>query len=58
MYIALKSFSGKISASKGAKLEINDKYIAKDLLNAGYIEEINETKKDITDKKAKEKSKK
>lgn len=37
-YIAIKGFSGLITMSKGEVKEINDKYIAEDLLKAGYIE--------------------
>ena len=40
MYKALKSFAGKVSMRKGEVKEINDKEIVKDLLNAGYIEEV------------------
>lgn len=53
MYKALKSFCGKVSMKKGETKDIDDKDVIKDLLNAGYIEEIkNESKKIIT--KAKE----
>ena len=47
MYIAKVSFSGKVVGVKGKKLDINDKNIAFDLLNAGYIEpiELKEVKK-------------
>lgn len=45
-YKALVSFSGLISAAKGETLELNDDYIAQDLLRAKYIEEVkNETKR-------------
>lgn len=44
MYKALVSFSGKLSMSKGQIREIEDKEIIKDLLNAGYIEEVKTTK--------------
>lgn len=40
MYEAIKSFSGVISMSCGEVAEINDDYIAKDLLRAGYIREV------------------
>lgn len=40
MYKALKSFSGKISMNKGQVREIADKEFAKNLLKAGYIEEV------------------
>ena len=46
MYKALKSFAGKVSMSKGEVKEINDKKIVKDLLNAGYIEEVKPEKKE------------
>ena len=57
MFKALKSFGGKISMKKGETKDINDENIAKDLLNAGYIEEI---KKDVEkiDTKVKEEVKK
>lgn len=52
MFKALKSFSGKVSMAKGQKKDIQDKEVIKDLLNAGYIEEIkeevkNEIKKEV-----------
>lgn len=40
MYRAKVSFSGVISMRKGEVREIKDKKIVKDLLNAGYIEEV------------------
>ena len=46
MYKALKSFAGKVSMRKGEVKEINDKEIVKDLLNAGYIEEVKPAKKE------------
>lgn len=46
MYKALKSFAGKVSMRKGEVKEINDKGIVKDLLNAGYIEEVKPEKKE------------
>ena len=39
-YKALKSFSGLVSMKKGDVKEIKDQEIVKDLLRAGYIEEI------------------
>lgn len=42
MFKALKSFSGKISMAKGQVKDIRDEAIIKDLLNAGYIEEVKE----------------
>lgn len=40
MYRAKISFSGLISMRKNEVREIKDKKIVKDLLNAGYIEEV------------------
>ena len=49
MYKALVSFSGLVTATKDQEIEIKDKYIIKDLLQAGYTEEIKkETSKEIT----------
>jgi hypothetical protein len=45
MFKALISFSGLISMTKGQVREIKDKEIIKDLLKAGYIEEVKSTKK-------------
>ncbi len=42
MYKALVSFSGLITMYKGEEREIEDKNIVKDLLQAKYIEEIQE----------------
>ena len=51
-YKALISFSGTVSAVKGDTVEIADKEVAKDLLNAKYIEEIKKpTPKTDTKKK-------
>lgn len=50
MFKALKSFCGKVSMKKGETKDINDKEIIKDLLNAGYIEEIKDETKKITTK--------
>ena len=44
MYRALIGFAGLITMKKGEVKEIKDKKIVKDLLNAGYIEEIKPTK--------------
>lgn len=44
MYKAVTSFSGVISMRKGEVREISDLFLVKDLLNAGYIEEIKEVK--------------
>lgn len=40
MYKALVSFSGLISMAVGEIREITDESIVKDLLKAGYIEEV------------------
>ena len=44
MYRANISFSGIISMKKGDVKEIKDKKIVKDLLKAGYIEEVKPVK--------------
>ena len=44
MYRALVGFSGLISMKKNEVRQIKDKAIVKDLLKAGYIEEIKPTK--------------
>lgn len=54
MYKALVSFSGLISMAEGEIKEITNKDIIKDLLNAGFIEEINISEK--VEKKARKKS--
>ncbi len=52
MYRALLSFTGKISMAMGDVKEIKDTSIAKDLLKAGYIEEIKEiVPEKVTEKK-------
>ena len=53
MFKALVSFGGIISMSKDEIREINDKNIAKDLLDAGYIEAVKSPRKP-TQKKLKE----
>lgn len=57
-YKALISFSGLISMSMGEVREITDQKIVNDLLNAGYIAEIRETKIEEKVKKAKKGGKK
>lgn len=42
-YRALVSFTGKISMSRDQVREISDRDIVKDLLNAGYVEEVAKT---------------
>ncbi len=54
MYKALKSFAGAVSMGKGDVKEINDKEIVKDLLNAGYIEEVKPAKKEKKEKQQEE----
>ena len=44
MYKALVGFSGLINMRKDEVREIKDKEIIKDLLKAGYIEEVKSTK--------------
>ena len=51
MYRALISFSGLVSAVAGQEIDIPEKWIAQDLLSAGYIEEISpEQEKQATKK--------
>ena len=54
-YKALVSFSGKVSMSVGEVKNIADVNIAKDLLRAGYIEEIKPAEKADTAKAPKTK---
>ena len=55
MFKALKSFSGiKLSMFEGEVRDISDKDIVKDLLNAGYIEQVETAKKETKKKEAKE----
>lgn len=56
-YRALISFSGNITMAMGEVREIDNKGIANDLLNAGYIEELKETKIKIKEPNKKIKSK-
>lgn len=44
MYKALKSFSGAISMAEGEVKDISNKLIIKDLVEAGYIEEVKPAK--------------
>ena len=55
MYKALKSFCGKLTMNKGQVREIADKEFAKNLLEAGYIEEVKSTKTEVKTTKKKEK---
>ena len=50
MYKAIKSFSGLVSMKKGEIKDLKDAYTIKDLLNAGYIEEIKEEVKKVETK--------
>lgn len=43
-YKALVSFVGKVTMAKDEVKEISDEEIIKDLINAGYIEPVKETK--------------
>lgn len=52
MYKALKSFSGLVSMVEGEVMDILNQEVVKDLLSAGYIEEIH-TEKKATVKKGK-----
>ena len=56
-YRALISFSGNITMAMGEVREIDNEGIANDLLNAGYIEELKETKIKIKEPNKKIKSK-
>jgi len=51
MFTVLKSFSGKVSGSKGHVIELSNKAIIDDLLKAGYIEEYTEKNKSQTELK-------
>jgi hypothetical protein len=44
MYKAIVGFSGLITMKKGEIKEIKDKALVKDLLKAGYIEEVKPVK--------------
>lgn len=48
---ALRSFSGSVSMSRGQEREIQDEYIVKDLLRAGYVEETEKTQTTAEKKK-------
>ena len=50
-YKALVSFSGAVTASLKQIIEINDEEIANDLLNAGYIKLVNDSKSTVKDSK-------
>lgn len=50
-YKALVSFSGAVTASLKQIIEINDEEIANDLLNAGYIKLVKDSKNAVKDSK-------
>ena len=52
-YIAKVGFSGLVSMRKGEIKEITVKYIAKDLIKAGYIEPANKQTEVETEEEAK-----
>ena len=54
MYKALVTFIGLVSAYKGQTINLENQEIAKDLLEAGYIEPVADKPKKETTKKAKE----
>ena len=54
MYKALVTFSGLVSAYKRQTINIENQEIAKDLLEAGYIESVDNQPKKETTKKVKE----
>lgn len=57
-YKALVSFTGIISMAMGDVREISDTSVAKDLLNAGYVEKIKERSSEkVTEKKTSPKRK-
>ena len=53
MFKALKSFAGIITMNKGQVKEIKDKNLIKSLLDAGYIEPVEEKKTTKAIKKVK-----
>lgn len=50
-YKALVSFSGAVTASLKQIIEIDDEEIANDLLNAGYIKLVKDSKNAVKDSK-------
>lgn len=52
-YKALVSFSGKVSMAEGQVKDLTDNTVIKDLVKAGYIEEVNPPQ---TTKRTREKS--
>lgn len=53
MYKVLKSFSGLVVGVKGKTIDIKNEAVAKDLLNAGYIEAVEEVPQKKTARKTK-----
>lgn len=53
MYKAIVSFSGIVSMAEGDIAEIADKAVSEDLLNAGYIEAVEEVKNESKRAKSK-----
>lgn len=51
MYKALKSFGGRVTMRRGEVKAISDPIIVKDLLNAGYIEEVKPAGKEKRERK-------
>lgn len=49
MYIAKKNFSGVITAHKGQTIDIKNKSVATDLLNADYIEEYSKKNQNVNE---------
>ncbi len=52
-YKALKSFSGIVSMRRGEEKNIEDQEVVKDLLRAGYIEEVGGEKPKLSKSSAK-----
>lgn len=50
-YKVLVSFTGAVTASLKQIIEINDEEIANDLLNAGYIKLVKDSKSTVKDSK-------
>ena len=55
-YKATRSFSGIISMKKGDVRDITDAEVAKDLLRAGYVIELEESKPKTASKKSSKKA--
>ena len=57
MYLAKKSFAGKVIGNPGKPFYSDDKNLIKELLSIGYIVEVPEQKQKPKEVKPKEKSK-